>query len=140
MNLHRRLYDWMLHWAGTPSAGWALFLLSMAEASFFPIPPDVLLAAMVVADRTRAWRWVAVCSSLIISPLRVVIVVSPDIVASSAQELCGVGPLRANRGWASRYPRSGSSQPDGQARRPSVSPLGSMRTVPKAAYDSSERC
>ena len=41
----RALYDWVLHWAVTPYGVVALVLLAMAEASFFPIPPDVLLLA-----------------------------------------------------------------------------------------------
>ena len=39
----RNLYDWVLHWAQTPYGPIALFALSFAEASFFPIPPDPLL-------------------------------------------------------------------------------------------------
>ena len=45
----RRLYDWTLHWATTPYALPALVLLSFAESSFFPIPPDVLLMAICFA-------------------------------------------------------------------------------------------
>tara|TARA_B100001123_G_scaffold53926_1_gene56827 strand:+ start:3795 stop:4394 length:600 start_codon:yes stop_codon:yes gene_type:complete len=43
----RQLYDWTLHWADTPKALVALFAISIAESSFFPIPPDVLLIAIV---------------------------------------------------------------------------------------------
>lgn len=53
---YRSLYDWTLRWASTRSAGIALFLLALAESSFFPIPPDVLLMAIVLADRNKAWR------------------------------------------------------------------------------------
>jgi len=31
--------------------------LSFAESSFFPIPPDIMLAPMVLARRDRAWRY-----------------------------------------------------------------------------------
>jgi len=58
----RRLYDWVLHWAETPYALFALGLLSFAEASFFPIPPDVLLIAMVLGNRKMAFRQAAVCA------------------------------------------------------------------------------
>ncbi len=58
----RRLYDWVLHWAETPYAGWALFLLSFAEASFFPIPPDVLLIALCVAKPPKAFKYALLCS------------------------------------------------------------------------------
>ena len=60
--LHRRLYDWVLHWAETPYAIWALALLALAESSFFPIPPDVLLIAMCLGARERAWKFAAICS------------------------------------------------------------------------------
>ncbi len=64
---YRRLYDWVLRWATTPSAGTALFVLAFAESSFFPIPPDVLLMAIVLADRERAWRsaWIATAGSVL---------------------------------------------------------------------------
>lgn len=58
----RRLYDWVLHWAETPYSTWALFLLSFAEASFFPIPPDVLLIALAVAKPAKAFKYAFVCS------------------------------------------------------------------------------
>lgn len=58
----RRLYDWVLHWAETPYSTWALFLLSFAEASFFPIPPDVLLIALAVAKPAKAFKYALVCS------------------------------------------------------------------------------
>ena len=50
----RSLYDWTMHWADTPSALTALFLIALAESSFFPIPPDVLLIAIVASN---AGRW-----------------------------------------------------------------------------------
>jgi membrane protein YqaA with SNARE-associated domain len=60
---YRRLYDWVIKWASTPSAAAALFLLAFAESSFFPIPPDVLLMAIVLADRKRAWRSAAITTA-----------------------------------------------------------------------------
>lgn len=60
--LHRRLYDWVLHWADTPYGVPALFLLSFAESSFFPIPPDVLLIALVLGRPARAFYFAAVCT------------------------------------------------------------------------------
>jgi len=62
MKILRSLYDWVLHWAGTRYALPALALVSFVESSFFPIPPDVLLIAMVVAVPTRWIRFAAVCS------------------------------------------------------------------------------
>jgi membrane protein YqaA with SNARE-associated domain len=48
MKILRKLYDWVLHWAETPYAVPALFILSFAESSFFPVPPDVLLIALAI--------------------------------------------------------------------------------------------
>lgn len=59
----RRLYDWVLHWADTPYGTWALFLLALAESSFFPIPPDVLLIALCVGRPERAFTYALVCSA-----------------------------------------------------------------------------
>ncbi len=58
----RKLYDWMLHWAQTPYGAVALFLLAFAEASFFPIPPDALLIALVLGARTKAFRLALICT------------------------------------------------------------------------------
>ncbi len=61
-HLHRRLYDWVLHWADTPYGGWALFVMSFAESSFFPVPPDVLLAPLVLGNRKKWFRFALCCS------------------------------------------------------------------------------
>ena len=58
----RRLYDWTIHWAGSRFAAPALFLLAFVEASFFPIPPDVLLTAMCLGKPKRGLLYAAVCS------------------------------------------------------------------------------
>jgi len=63
MQLMRRLYSWVLHWASTPHAVTALFSIAFAEASFFPVPPDVLLIAMVIAVPTRAMVYALICSA-----------------------------------------------------------------------------
>jgi len=63
MHLVRRLYDWVLHWAETPYGGPALFLLALAESSFFPVPPDVLLIALCIALPSRAWRFATLASA-----------------------------------------------------------------------------
>ncbi len=62
MVLVRKLYDWLLHWAATPYALPALFVISFIESSFFPIPPDVLLIAMVVAVPLGWLRFAFVCT------------------------------------------------------------------------------
>jgi membrane protein YqaA with SNARE-associated domain len=61
-HLHRRLYDWVLHWADTPLGGWALFIMSFAESSFFPVPPDVLLMPLVLGNRKKWLRFAGMCS------------------------------------------------------------------------------
>ena len=58
----RSLYDWVLHWAETPYGVPALFLLSFAEASFFPIPPDVLLIALAVAIPKKSFKIALYCT------------------------------------------------------------------------------
>lgn len=50
----RKLYDWTVSWAETKYARYALFAIAFAESSFFPVPPDVLLIAMVISD-TKKW-------------------------------------------------------------------------------------
>lgn len=59
MKVFGPLYDRVLGWAGHPHAERYLAALSFAESSFFPIPPDVMLAPMCLADRARAWRFAA---------------------------------------------------------------------------------
>lgn len=56
MRLFRSLYDRVLGWSRHRHAPRYLAGLSFAEATFFPIPPDVMLAPMVLADRAAAWR------------------------------------------------------------------------------------
>ncbi len=58
----RSLYDWVLHWADTPYGPLALVILSFAEASFFPIPPDILLIALALGARKRALLFSLYCS------------------------------------------------------------------------------
>lgn len=62
MNLIRKLYDWVLHWAETPYGAPALFILAFAEASFFPVPPDVLLIALALGARSKALWFAFLCS------------------------------------------------------------------------------
>ena len=59
--LLRFLYDWVLSWAETRYGVPVLFLIAFTEASFFPIPPDVLLIALALAVPARAFFYAAVC-------------------------------------------------------------------------------
>ena len=58
----KRLYAWVLHWADTKYGLPALMIISFAESSFFPIPPDVLLIALCMGAPTRAFRFAFWCS------------------------------------------------------------------------------
>jgi len=58
----RKIYDWVMVLAGKRHAIWGLAAVSFAESSFFPIPPDVMLIPMVLANRRRAWRIAGVCT------------------------------------------------------------------------------
>lgn len=62
MKIIRHLYDWVLSWANTAYGVPALFILSFAEASFFPIPPDVLLMALALAVPARSYKYALVAA------------------------------------------------------------------------------
>jgi membrane protein YqaA with SNARE-associated domain len=61
-HLHRRLYDWVIHFANTRHGATALFVLSFAESSFFPVPPDVLLAPLTIGAPKKWLRFALACS------------------------------------------------------------------------------
>jgi membrane protein YqaA with SNARE-associated domain len=54
--MFKGVYDRVLLWSGHRHARRYLVGLSFAEATFFPVPPDVMLAPMVLAQRSQAWR------------------------------------------------------------------------------------
>lgn len=56
MKLFSSLYRRAMIWSRHPHAPWYLGGMSFAESSFFPIPPDVMLAPMCLAQPQRAWR------------------------------------------------------------------------------------
>lgn len=60
MKIFSALYEWTLKWAEHKFAPRILAALSFAESVFFPIPPDVLLAPMVMAQREKAWRFATI--------------------------------------------------------------------------------
>ena len=57
------LYLWMLAWAESPYASWALFILAFAESSFFPLPPDVLLMALTIGSPKDGWWFATVTTA-----------------------------------------------------------------------------
>ncbi len=59
----RRLYNGTMALASGPYAVPALAGVAFAESSFFPIPPDVVLIPMVLAERAKAW-WYAFIATL----------------------------------------------------------------------------
>lgn len=63
MKYIRKLYDWVLHWAETPFAVPALFVLAFVESSFFPVPPDVLLITLSISIPKKAFRYATVCTA-----------------------------------------------------------------------------
>lgn len=60
--IHRRMYDWVLSFAHHKHSTTALFCLSFVESSFFPIPPDVLLAPLCMGNRKKSFWFATVCT------------------------------------------------------------------------------
>jgi len=56
------LYDWTMRQAAGAQAPRALAIVAFTESSFFPIPPDLLLVPMVLAQRHRAWFLAGLCT------------------------------------------------------------------------------
>ncbi len=56
------LTAWVIHWASTPYGAYALFLLALAESSFFPVPPDALLIALCLINPKLSFVYAFVCS------------------------------------------------------------------------------
>ena len=59
----RRLYDWAMGLAASRHAPAGLFAVSFAESSFFPVPPDVMLGPMVLANPNRAFVYAGICTA-----------------------------------------------------------------------------
>ncbi len=101
----RSLYDRVIRLSQTRWALPALAATSFAEASFFPLPPDALLAPMVLARRDRAWLYAAVCSaaSVLGGLLGYAIGVFLEPVALKLLALFGHGQgMETYRGWFAR--------------------------------------
>jgi membrane protein YqaA with SNARE-associated domain len=58
----RALYDWTMAKAASPHADRWMAAVSFAESSFFPLPPDLLLVPMVLANRAAWWRIALLCT------------------------------------------------------------------------------
>ncbi|KTC74708.1 Inner membrane protein YqaA [Legionella birminghamensis] len=57
MKIFTHLYDKMVRWSGHAHAPYYLAGVSFAESSFFPIPPDVMLISMGLANPRRSWQY-----------------------------------------------------------------------------------
>ena len=62
MNFLKRTYNWTLEKAQHKNAKWYLSLISFAESSFFPIPPDILLVPMALASKVNALFYAFICT------------------------------------------------------------------------------
>jgi membrane protein YqaA with SNARE-associated domain len=56
------MYDWCIDAAHKPYALWIMGIVSFAESSFFPIPPDIMLLPMSLARPQRAWWFATICT------------------------------------------------------------------------------
>ncbi len=59
----RRTYDWIMGLASSRHAAPWLAVVSFAESSFFPVPPDVMLAPMILARPQKAYLYAAICTA-----------------------------------------------------------------------------
>jgi membrane protein YqaA with SNARE-associated domain len=58
----RKLYNWMMAKAATPQAEAALAFVAFIESSIFPLPPDLMLVPMALAERRKAFRYALICT------------------------------------------------------------------------------
>lgn len=57
----RKLYDWVLSWSASKWGWLALFVMALFEASWFPLPPDILLIALCIGATQRSFRFATIC-------------------------------------------------------------------------------
>ena len=62
MSWLKNLYQWVLEWSDSKWGGVALFILAFVEASFFPIPPDVLIIPLTIAKKNE-WLKIALIAT-----------------------------------------------------------------------------
>ena len=63
MNFIRKIYDWVINLSKKPNGGRSLAIISFSEASFFPIPPDVLLIPLSLGNRKKSYKFALICSA-----------------------------------------------------------------------------
>ena len=59
----KNLYNWVLNWSNSKYGVVALALMAVSEASFFPIPPDVLLIALCLGSQSKSFKYALICSA-----------------------------------------------------------------------------
>ena len=96
MRLFSRMLDMVMGWAEHRHASYYLAGLSFAESSFFPIPPDVMLAPMTLAKPEKAWQF-----ALVTTIASVVGGIAGYLIGMFAFEL--VEPLLHRAGYWNRY-------------------------------------
>ena len=96
MRLFSRTLEMVMGWAEHRHASYYLAGLSFAESSFFPIPPDVMLAPMTLAKPERAWRF-----ALVTTVASVLGGIAGYLIGMFAFEL--VEPLLHRAGYWQRY-------------------------------------
>ena len=57
-----RLHGYLIKVAESRQAPYALAAVAFAESSVFPIPPDVILAPMALAEPKKAWRFALIAT------------------------------------------------------------------------------
>lgn len=57
----KRLYNWVLSWSDSKWGWLALFFMALFEASWFPLPPDILLIALCLGATKRSFRFASIC-------------------------------------------------------------------------------
>jgi len=63
LSLLQRIYNRCMEWIQTPAGIWVLFIIAVAESSFFPIPPDVFLIALCIAVPKKSLKYAAICAA-----------------------------------------------------------------------------
>lgn len=57
----KKLYNWMLSWSDSKWGWVVLFFIALFEASWFPLPPDILLIALCIGATAKSFRFAAIC-------------------------------------------------------------------------------
>jgi membrane protein YqaA with SNARE-associated domain len=60
--MFKKLYDWTISLAESKHSTLALAAIAFAESSFFPLPPDLILLPMSLAQPKKAWFYAGICT------------------------------------------------------------------------------